>query len=1070
MPDSQPDGEAYEEGSDEFDDEEDYDLEPNMGNSSHQTKIGPLLDKLSNLTSPTFRQRVRTDLHTAKAAGFKIGHLGPLLDGHAAYVSISCRMAKLGISAEAMQAWQVEPTDYLVLLLQYPHGYKTAEQLQSADSLILRTSLHMRVGACKKYKPTLQQAIAAFQKGQDDPSTKQTGSELNDTPNTFRETFISRPLNELLNSSFVTLLRYRQIGMGWSGAEEYFIDQQGCNAMQADAIHDRFLRQEPSSKSYPDMVVADHMTDRRHAGPMSFPLVAMQFLLRHFVRCTEFCLVCHRKVDSELEAIKPYVCDNPLCLYQYMSLGFGPSIEHEIIAQPYVVDLLISFCYMSAANDKLKDFPNGLGLSVPPAFATSSTAANYMSQQPTYDAQTVIAGHRGVTDGTSTSDVRLYHNRHELIFDNLVKKPLCPLRVGEWIVITPDDSTHGPYHCRVAETTYYPSVLLGGFVQIPVQVHLQNGAQSETKGDLGFSAATPAATPRWEPITYEKYNLNFDELLESRKCESIRKLLDTLPKVTDMKQYLVNKRTADLKGWLDRISPSALAVLRWIIASNRSCIVQVDDLEAGSMSQNREERLYGMKGWVQFRFAMGAPDKERRFLTSARETASRLKLKHPTLFAWHGSPLHNWHSIIREGLHFNEVSHGRAFGNGCYHSLQFSTSQGYSGTSFGGRSTGISSGTWPSSMLRLNAAMSLNEIVNAPAEFVSRTPHLVVAQLDWIQTRYLLVKCTSEMLTDEDVKPTDVHLQDPAMTPRGASDTIVIPAKASRLASTQKRRSTTPTKDTPKKKLKGNGGACKPYLIDGDGDLSPMDCDILSQSTDVEDLEMFFEDEVTGIATPRPEKPGKVALPQTDFVTGALDYAVLPKLPVPTYANPAATTQLQRAFRALLKTQQSTPLHELGWYIDPEKFDNVYQWVVELHSFGAFAEKGKDIPLVADMKKAGLKSIVLELRFPGNFPMSPPFVRVIGPRFLGFQQGGGGHVTAGGAMCMEVSIVCQSQYKIEANLLCSSSPTRDGLQCQASSQYYFKYDWQLHRQTRNRLVCRAQRREVWDQRMELEKQ
>ena len=34
--------------------------------------------------------------------------------------------------------------------------------------------------------------------------------------------------------------------------------------------------------------------------------------------------------------------------------------------------------------------------------------------------------------------------------------------------------------------------------------------------------------------------------------------------------------------------------------------------------------------------------------------------------------------------------------------------------------------------------------------------------------------------------------------------------------------------------------------------------------------------------------------------------------------------------------------------------------------------------------------------------MSPPFIRVVRPRFLGFQQGGGGHVTAGGALCMEL--------------------------------------------------------------------
>ena len=99
----------------------------------------------------------------------------------------------------------------------------------------------------------------------------------------------------------------------------------------------------------------------------------------------------------------------------------------------------------------------------------------------------------------------------------------------------------------------------------------------------------------------------------------------------------------------------------------------------------------------------------------------------------------------------------------------------------------------------------------------------------------------------------------------------------------------------------------------------------------------------------------------------------------------------------MLKVQDSEPLHELGWYIDPELVTNMYQWIVELHSFEPH------LPLAKDMKSKGIKSIIMELRFGKDYPMSPPFVRVIRPRFLGFQQGGGGHVTAGGALCMEVS-------------------------------------------------------------------
>lgn len=142
--------------------------------------------------------------------------------------------------------------------------------------------------------------------------------------------------------------------------------------------------------------------------------------------------------------------------------------------------------------------------------------------------------------------------------------------------------------------------------------------------------------------------------------------------------------------------------------------------------------------------------------------------------------------------------------------------------------------------------------------------------------------------------------------------------------------------------------------------------------------------------------------PQTEFVPGSLDHDTLTQLPTPGYANIGATKRLQSDFRALLKVQESTPPHELGWYIDPEKFDNVYQWIVELHSFHMFNEGNKILPLVTDMKKNKVTSVVLEMRFPGSYPMSPPFVRVIRPRFLPFLSGGGGNVTAGGALCMEL--------------------------------------------------------------------
>lgn len=138
-----------------------------------------------------------------------------------------------------------------------------------------------------------------------------------------------------------------------------------------------------------------------------------------------------------------------------------------------------------------------------------------------------------------------------------------------------------------------------------------------------------------------------------------------------------------------------------------------------------------------------------------------------------------------------------------------------------------------------------------------------------------------------------------------------------------------------------------------------------------------------------PPKPGA-------FIPGILDLSDLPQLEFPSYASGGASKRIQSDLKSIIKLQQTQPLDELGFYVDEDRTDNIYQWIVELHSFP------DHLPLVKDMKEKNLQSIVLEIRFGSQYPMSPPFVRVIKPRFRGFAQGGGGHVTVGGALCMEL--------------------------------------------------------------------
>lgn len=215
---------------------------------------------------------------------------------------------------------------------------------------------------------------------------------------------------------------------------------------------------------------------------------------------------------------------------------------------------------------------------------------------------------------------------------------------------------------------------------------------------------------------------------------------------------------------------------------------------------------------------------------------------------------------------------------------------------------------------------------------------------------------------------------------------------------------------TPRKKRKSPNGKTLSLPNKGKTNFSKED---ISDDSDLEDIAFFLEEEqaksvpqslsglgfIDGKASGKAKGPithDENGKPLTDFVPGSLDRSTIQQLAPPPYGTSQGNRRLGQDLKALLSVQNSTPLHELGWYIDGDSISNLYQWIIELHTFPA------DLPLAKDMQKVDMKSIVLEIRFGPTYPMEPPFVRVIRPRFLDFQSGGGGHVTAGGALCMEL--------------------------------------------------------------------
>lgn len=918
--------------------------EPDWESDDEDNAFGPV----QNENGP--REKIRRDLRVVKNAGFKVGYLGSP-EGNI-IVSVSCRIAKLGISEEAMDAWDVKPSEYVVLLIRYITTYIDFQRVLEVASDAKKIWIQMHVGLCDSYKPSLAHSISAFQGTQNQPMRDKSAAPGKSMGgHSLKPLFLGRSLNSLLEERLLGIVRLRlQHGLSWTGAELFFQTNQGKILSGFDTSSKEYHQPDSWATSTPRFIAADHVAEMdRNISKLSLPLLAMQFTLRHFVKCTEFCLVCHCKTSDTFEALKPYVCSNGLCLYQYMALAMGPSLEYEIRSQPLVVDLLISLAYARATSGYLEDFPTGLGLRVP---------AKLLQTEP--------------------DDSMFYTGQLDAAKLDLRTTMPPPVRVGDWIVIRAgvclnQNGDIDDWHCRVEHVGETSGHIL-------ISPPICQGKQLHTK----------SFPHEYMKVQFIVYDTNLDDLTAPQKQKMVSIILSTLSDVQGMKSFIGNESKSNLLStWKEVISPAALDLLRWVVASNRSFIKQDD--------KDTAHQVAGMSDYVQFRLVQGTADKEQRFTDAVNSASFAKNLNHPTLFAWHGSPVYNWHSILREGFHFKRIANGRACGNGVYMSKLFHTSLGYTSQH--------NCVLWPQTRLKILKVISLNEVVNAPHAFVNCVPHYVVQHLDWIQPRYLFVKLQDPSMARSSIsQPLSlskhdeslIYKQDESHVARGPNGSpikipisIISGQRGENLRAIVEPGFGIERLGTPPKRRKCMIERSEEHEND----------DNISIETDMEDIGILLsDDESLGSHTATAEK--NEAAPdtgsKTDYRPGLLQDNSLPLLSPPQYATTSATKILQQHLTATIKIQKQVPLNHLGWYVDHNLITTVYQWIVELHSFDP------ELPLAKDLKACKMQSIVLELRFPPQFPMDPPFVRVIRPRFLAFAHGGGGHVTTGGAMCMEL--------------------------------------------------------------------
>ncbi|GAA5983163.1 hypothetical protein JCM10908_000179 [Rhodotorula pacifica] len=778
-------------------------------------------------------------------------------------VSVAKRVNLLGVPARALQAWDSRlitgEVVYLVLLMNFGSTYPVDLDNQTSGQV------RFRVGVSPTYKPSKAAISAAFRAHSSNPYT----------PGEFGAISLSNPLNALMNDKFQQIVQIRRSNdrVGWAGAEQHcFTSEAAGQPLDKKAARVADKDEKTAADANASLLPKDPMASTKTAG--NFPLLAFSYLIRRFVMCPRFCLNCFKRCDMVITPLKPFVCDNPLCLFQLIQLGLGPSLEHEIETNAPAVDLLVQLAYIAAKEGGLRDelLPVGLELKVPRA-----------------------GGEAGETDDLD-----------DLANDDLKRAGIAAL-----------------------------------IVELP-------------------------------PINeMKKWLLGEDMTADERAMHRTRKLIDMRD---------------------GKVSISAWRLLRFIVASNTSYLKLIED---------EDELVQGIPAeYRQFRFIVGDPAKEHRLAESikAAQKVDANAVTYPTLYAFHGSAVRNWSSILRQGLHFKETINGRAHGHGVYFAIQGEVSLGtYANNTLN---------SWKNAEFAISKLAAICEVTNRPQEFVSSRPYLVCDKLDWIQCRVLIVQRNNLTVPDEN--------QASSSKKPGKTSIKTIPLDPKFPLTLNTVRIAFPDVEDKLQRLEN-------ALGDVQDELHESDTEIMKEPP-AQSPAKRSSARTSNRSTKRTSPPisgskqSETPPPDPFEPADASRLQLIRMLPPPKNPSRTALSMIQKEMKAMMKTQEKEGPTKAGFYYDPERSnDNLFTWIVELPQ-GSFDQ---DIPLAKDMKQKGVKSILMEIRFGDSYPFSPPFFRVVHPRFLPFIHGGGGHVTGGGSICMDLltSDGWSSVYSIEAILL-----------------------------------------------------
>eukprot|EP00027_Filamoeba_sp_ATCC50430_P011380 CAMPEP_0168564570 /NCGR_PEP_ID=MMETSP0413-20121227/13323_1 /TAXON_ID=136452 /ORGANISM="Filamoeba nolandi, Strain NC-AS-23-1" /LENGTH=668 /DNA_ID=CAMNT_0008596265 /DNA_START=26 /DNA_END=2029 /DNA_ORIENTATION=+ len=162
---------------------------------------------------------------------------------------------------------------------------------------------------------------------------------------------------------------------------------------------------------------------------------------------------------------------------------------------------------------------------------------------------------------------------------------------------------------------------------------------------------------RGEKIFVDSFPSDFMNSNNTKNFTKMQQLLEKFPTVKELME-------TEARQTLDKIDVTAFRLLRWLITSNRAHLVKLSE----------DKHIKEMGTPHQYIMLTSTPEKEAKF--------NELKEKHGSFLAFHGSPMENWHAILRSGLKNlsnkeGYMLHGAAHGAGIYLAPVSGTSSSY---------------------------------------------------------------------------------------------------------------------------------------------------------------------------------------------------------------------------------------------------------------------------------------------------------------------------------------------------------------------------------------------------------